>query len=67
MFGDRAVVQRCWVHKKRNILDHLPPNRKAYVSRMLTEAWKSDSATRARRRLKTLLRWLEKRGGRQPP
>jgi transposase-like protein len=62
VFGDRAVVQRCWVHKKRNILDHLPPNRKAYVSRMLTEAWKSDSATRARRRLKTLLRWLENNG-----
>jgi len=29
---------------------------------MLTEAWKSDSATLARRRLKTLLRWLENNG-----
>jgi putative transposase len=55
VFGDLAVVQPCRVHKKRNILDHLPPTRKAYVSRMLTEAWRSDSATLARRRLKTLL------------
>jgi transposase-like protein len=62
VFGDRAVVQRCMVHKKRNILDHLPPQRKAYVSRMLTEAWSSDSATLARRRLKTLLQWLENNG-----
>ena len=62
VFGDLAVVQRCMVHKKRNILDHLPPQRKAYVSRMLTEAWSSDSATLARRRLKTLLQWLESNG-----
>jgi transposase-like protein len=62
VFGDLAVVQRCRVHKKRNILDHLPPTRKAYVSRMLTEAWSSDSATLARRRLKTLLQWLENNG-----
>ena len=62
VFGDLAVVQRCRVHKKRNIVDHLPPNRKAYVSRMLTEAWNSASATLARRRLKTLLQWLESNG-----
>ena len=62
VFGDLAVVQRCRVHKKRNILDHLPPQRKAYVSRMLTEAWRSDSATLARRRLKTLLQWFESNG-----
>jgi transposase-like protein len=62
VFGDLAVVQRCMVHKKRNLLDHLPPQRKAYVSRMLTEAWRSDSATLARRRLKTLLQWLESNG-----
>lgn len=62
VFGDLAVVQRCRVHKKRNVLDHLPPKRKAYVSRMLSEAWRSDSATLARRRLKTLLQWLESNG-----
>ena len=62
VFGDLAVVQRCRVHKQRNILDHLPPKRKAYVSHMLTQAWRSDSATLARRRLKTLLQWLESNG-----
>jgi putative transposase len=62
VFGDLAVVQRCLVHKRRNILEHLPPNRKAYVSRMLTVAWSSDSAQLARRRLKALLHWLEHNG-----
>jgi putative transposase len=62
VLGDVAVVQRCIVHKKRNVLDHLPPNYKAYVSRMLAEAWSSESAALARRRLNTLLRWLENNG-----
>jgi putative transposase len=62
VFGDLAVVQRCLVHKRRNVLEHLPPSRKAYVSRMLSVAWSSDSAQLARRRLKTLLRWLENNG-----
>jgi putative transposase len=62
VFGDLAVVQRCMVHKRRNVLEHLPPNRKAYVSRMLSVAWHSDSVQLARRRLKVLLRWLEHNG-----
>ena len=62
VFGDLALVQRCMVHKRRNLLEHLPPNRKAYVSRMLSVAWSSDSAQLARRRLKTLLGWLENNG-----
>jgi putative transposase len=62
VFGDLAVVQRCEVHKKRNVLDHLPPSRTAYVARALSEAWDSGSAEPARRRLRTLLQWLERNG-----
>ena len=60
--GPYALPRHCSTLQKRNILDHLPPQRKAYVSRMLTEAWRSDSATLARRRLKTLLQWFESNG-----
>ena len=28
-FGDRAIVQRCQVHKARNVRDHLPELRRA--------------------------------------
>ncbi len=62
VFGDLVVVQRCRVHKKRNVLDHLPQSRKAHVARALSEAWASDSAELARRRLKALLQWLERNG-----
>jgi len=62
VFGDLAVVQRCQVHKKRNVLDHLPQSRKAHVARVLSEAWASDSTELARRRLKALLQWLERNG-----
>ena len=62
VFGDLAVVQRCMVHKRRNLLEHLPPHRKAYVTRMLSAAWNSETAQLARRRLRTLLHWLEHNG-----
>jgi transposase-like protein len=62
VFGDLAVVQRCMVHKRRNLLEHLPPHRKAYVTRMLSAAWHSETAQLARRRLRTLLHWLEHNG-----
>ena len=31
VFGEYAVVQRCQVHKKRNVLDQLPEERRAQV------------------------------------
>lgn len=62
VFCDLVVVHRCRVHKKRNVLDHLPQCRKARVARALSEAWASDSAELARRRLKALLQWLERNG-----
>jgi putative transposase len=50
------------LHKKRNLLAHLPQHRHAHVARALAEAWASDSAELARRRLKTLIQWLERSG-----
>jgi len=39
VFGQHAVVQRCQVHKKRNVLDHLPERLRAKVSEALSEAY----------------------------
>lgn len=45
-YGRLALIQRCQVHKKRNILEHLPEERHATISRLLdqiyleTESWK---------------------------
>lgn len=62
VLGDRAVVQRCQVHKLRNVRDHLPETRRPYVARQMRDAYRSTTATTARRRLQQLVSWLESNG-----
>ncbi len=57
-----AVVQRCQIHKRRNLKDHLPKTVQAYVDRVLREAYGSRSVDTARKRLRSLLSWLESNG-----
>jgi transposase-like protein len=59
VFGPLGVLQRCQVHKRRNILEHLPEHRQARVDRILREAWESSDASLAKRRLESLASWLE--------
>src|SRR5205085_10795845 len=47
--GEAAFIQRCQVHKKRNVVDHLPDEHKADVKRKLQNAyamadWRPDRA-----------------------
>ena len=60
--GPHPVPRHCSTLQKRNVLAHLPQSRHAHVARALSEAWDSDSAELARRRLKTLVQWLERNG-----
>ncbi len=62
VLGDLAVVQRCQVHKRRNLKDHLPKSRRTYVDRVMREAYGSTSAETARKRMRSLLSWLESNG-----
>ena len=62
VFGDRAVIQRCQLHKRRNIAGHLPKNRQRHVDKTLREAYGSDCADTARKRLRVLISWLERNG-----
>lgn len=62
VFGDRAVVQRCQVHKARNVRDHLPQERRAYVRRQMNDAYRSRSAKTAKKLLLQLVSWLEANG-----
>ena len=38
-FGRAALVQRCQVHKGRNILEHLPEAQRPWVKAVLTRAY----------------------------
>ena len=60
VFGSRGVVQRCQVHKCRNVLGHLPERLHASVGKALRDAWNLDSADRAARVLERLAGSLER-------
>jgi putative transposase len=62
VLGDRAVIQRCQVHKLRNVRDHLPESRRAYVSGQMRDAYRSKTAAVARKRLLQIVSWLDTNG-----
>jgi transposase-like protein len=62
VLGDSAVVQRCQVHKRRNLQALLPTGRQAYVLAALGRAYRATSAAAARRQLRALVAWLEQNG-----
>jgi transposase-like protein len=59
VFDRLGIVQRCQIHKRRNILDHLPESLHASVDKVLAEAWSSSDAKLAERRLRHLADSLE--------
>jgi len=59
IFGGLGVVQRCQLHKQRNILGHLPDGMHESVKAILKEAWGLGNAKLARTRLKRLASSLE--------
>lgn len=59
VFGPLSLLHRCQVHKRRNVLDHLPERLHASVDRVLKEAWDSTDADLAKRRLEGLASSLE--------
>ena len=59
VFGSLGVMQRCQIHKLRNILGHLPERLHASVTAILREAWGLDNAKMAKRRLERLASSLE--------
>ena len=54
-FGVAAAIQRCQVHKGRNIIERLPQHLHASVKKALRQAWDQDDANKAERLLRNLL------------
>ena len=57
-FGQRALVQRCHVHKIRNVLAYLPPSKHAEARRRLLVAWGMEQYEDAKVELGRVLTWL---------
>jgi putative transposase len=58
-FGKRAVIQRCQIHKLRNIEGYLPPSRQAEARRRLNAAWGLTDADEALEALRQVHAWLK--------
>lgn len=61
VLGSQATVQRCQVHKKRNVLDHLPDEARTWVGRKLDQAWRETEYEKARAALNSLAQSLEEK------
>ena len=54
VFGKRALLQRCQIHKMRNVTGHLPKEMHRTTRQAMREAYASASFKTAKRRLKQL-------------
>jgi putative transposase len=59
-FGRHTPIQRCQIHKARNIMGRLAPALHASVRRVLRQAWEMDDAEQAEKLIRNLARRLER-------
>ena len=58
-YGSDVPIQRCRVHKLRNVTDHLPHEARVWVSRKFRDALKETSVDAAKKAIEALARSLE--------
>jgi transposase-like protein len=59
-FGRHTPIQRCQIHKARNIMERLSPALHASVRRALRQAWELDDVDKAEKLLRNLAQRLER-------
>ena len=59
-FGRHTPIQRCQIHKARNIMERLPKSLHASVRRALRQAWELDDAAKAEKLIRNLAQRLER-------
>jgi putative transposase len=60
VWGPNGVIQRCQVHKKRNVKAHVPEKHHAELERRLSEAYHQTGYEAAKASLEATARWLER-------
>ena len=60
VWGQNGVIQRCQVHKKRNVKAHVPEKHHAELERRLSEAYHETGYEAAKASLEATARWLER-------
>lgn len=59
IFGERAFIQRCRVHKLRNVLEHLPKEKRAQAAWRIRGAWARTLPEEAFKALRACVSWLD--------
>ena len=59
VFGERALIQRCRVHKLRNVIEHLPKDKQRQAVWRLRGAWAKPTAEAALKELRATVQWLD--------
>jgi putative transposase len=59
VLGEQGLVQRCRIHKLRNVLDQLPEDKKAQAGWRLRAAWAKKDPKAAEKDLRKTAQWLE--------
>jgi putative transposase len=59
LFGERALVQRCRIHKRRNVLEHLSREKQRQAAWRLKAAWAESDPRKAEAELRKVVKWLE--------
>ena len=60
VFGERAEVQRCQIHKRRNVKEHLPKSAQGDTDRRIRNAYAMTSYADAKAELGKIFRQLER-------
>jgi hypothetical protein len=60
VFGERAEVQRCQIHKRRNVAEHLPKNAQGDYDRRIRNAYAMTEYAAAKAELEKIFRQLER-------
>ncbi len=61
VFAARAVVQRCQVHKMRNVLEHLPKDQQSWAKTAMEAAYGCSDPKKAKEMLERLAKRLEEK------
>lgn len=59
VFGSQALVQRCRVHKQRNVVEHLPEAKQDQAIWRLRAAWAKANSRDAEKELHAIVKWLD--------
>ena len=60
VFGAKAIIQRCTLHKRRNVADHLPDKEQTWVDAKLVKAFAHPDPDTGRANAKSLAAQLDK-------